>query len=258
MPADRVDPTQRFSSRVENYVKYRPGYPQGVLGLLEDKCGMTAAAIVADVGSGTGILTELLLQQGNQVFAVEPNPEMRAAAELRLSGQLNFASVAGTSEATTLPDQSVEVITAAQAFHWFDREKARREFLRILKTDGWVALIWNDRHTESTPFLRAYEQLLRTHATDYAEVDHKQMDAKVIGAFLGVGRFGQASFPNRQLFDFEGLRGRLESSSYAPEAGHPKHAPMLKDLHTLFDAHQNGGQVAFEYDTVVYFGQLQP
>src|ERR1700712_2137458 len=184
-----TDPTKRFSNRVENYVKFRPSYPPGVLGLLQDKCGLTPAARVADVGSGTGILTELLLQQGNKVFAVEPNPDMRAAAEVRLSRQQNFTSVAGSAEATTLPDQSVELITAAQAFHWFDREKARGEFLRILTPGRWVALIWNDRHTESTPFLRAYEQLLRTYATDYAEVDHKQMDARVIGSFLGAGKF---------------------------------------------------------------------
>lgn len=253
-----TDPTKRFSSRVENYVKYRPGYPPDVLGLLRDKCGLTSAATVADVGSGTGILTDLLLQHGNKVFAVEPNRDMRAAAELRLSGHANFTSVAGTAEATTLPDHSVELITAGQAFHWFDRARTRREFLRILKPGGYVALIWNDRKTDSTPFLKAYEQLLQTFARDYANVDHKLIDAKVIGSFFGACKFGQASFPNRQTFDFEGLRGRLESSSYAPEAGHSKHAPMLKNLQAIFDAYQFDGKVTFEYDTVVYFGRLDP
>ena len=251
-----TDSTQRFSSRVENYVKYRPGYPQAILDLLAEKCGLNRKSVIADVGSGTGILTRLLLESGAKVFAVEPNREMREAAEALLSRQPNFASVTGTAESTTLDAASVDLITAGQAFHWFDRVKTRREFSRILKPGGCVALIWNDRRTEATPFLRAYEQLLQSFATDYAAVDHKQIDAAVIAEFFRPGRFKVASFPNQQVFNFAGLRGRLESSSYAPEAGHPKHAPMLKTLREIFDAHQTGGKVVFEYDTQVYYGQL--
>ncbi|HUA67367.1 MAG TPA: hypothetical protein VMA13_02360, partial [Candidatus Saccharimonadales bacterium] len=146
-------------------------------------------------------------------------------------------------------------IAASQAFHWFDRELTRREFQRILKPGGWVVLIWNDRELTS-PFARAYEHLLRTYGTDYEDVNHKHIDAKVIGPFFASNGYEQASFPNQQLFDLEGLKGRLLSSSYAPEPGHPKYAPMLEALNSLFSEHQTDGNVIFEYDTVVYYGQL--
>lgn len=254
--SEMIDPTKRFSSRVENYIKYRPGYPAAILDLLQEQCGLTRASVIADVGSGTGILTELLLKNGSPVFGVEPNRDMREAAERLLGKHPNFTSISGIAESTTLEDRSVDVITAAQAFHWFDREKTRREFLRILESGGWVVLIWNDRSTSATPFLKAYEDLLATYATDYAAVNHKQIDAGVIGSFFGGSGFKHAIFPNEQVFDFEGLKGRLLSSSYAPEAGHPKHTPMLNTLRAIFDEHQTNGNVAFEYDTAVYYGQL--
>jgi SAM-dependent methyltransferase len=225
------DPTQRFSNRVENYVKYRPGYPPAILDLLTAKCGLTRTAVTADLGSGTGILTTLLLNNGGRVFGVEPNPEMRAAGERLLAGCPNFTSVAGTAEATTLPEHSLDLITAGQAFHWFDRGKARAEFLRILKPGGRVALLWNDRNISDRPFFQAYERLLITYGTDYTAVNHK-------------------------TFDFAGLTGRLLSSSYAPEAGDPRHEPMLRALQSLFAAHQTNGTVTFDYDTTVYYGRL--
>jgi SAM-dependent methyltransferase len=250
-----INSTKRFSSRVENYNKYRPGYPPVILGLLKEKCGLTGASMVADIGSGTGILTELFLRNGNKVFGVEPNREMREAAERLLGKDPKFTSVSGTAESTTLKDQSVDFIAASQAFHWFDREQARREFLRVLKPGGWTVLIWNDRNLTS-PFAKAYELLLRTHGTDYEEVNHKHTDAKVIGPFFGANGCQQAGFRNKQIFDWEGLKGRLLSSSYAPEPGHPKHAPMLEALSVLFSGHQTDGKVTFEYDTCVYYGQL--
>lgn len=250
-----MDSTQRFSSRVENYIKYRPGYPSAVLDLLNEKCGLTGTSVVADVGSGTGILTEMFLRNGNPVFAVEPNRDMREAAEGLLGGYPNFTSVPGTAEATTVTDHGVNFITVGQAFHWFDRESSRHEFLRILKPGGWVVLIWNER-VLTTPFAEAYEHLLTTYGTDYEEVNHKHTDAKVIGPFFGASGYKQTRFPNRQVFDWEGLKGRLLSSSYAPGPGHPRHARMLEALDTLFSVHQTDGQVVFEYDTLVYYGQL--
>ncbi len=250
-----IDSTQRFSSRVENYIKYRPGYPAAILDLLKENCALTGASLVADIGSGTGILTELFLRNGHRVFAVEPNRDMREAAGRLLGQYPNFTSVSGTAESTTLKSQSVDFIVAGQAFHWFDREQSRREFLRILKPGGWVVLVWNER-TLVSPFANAYELLLRTYGTDYEEVNHKNTDAKVIGLFFGASGYEQAAFPNKQMFDQEGLKGRLLSSSYAPEPGHPQHASMLKALQTLFLEHQTGGQVAFEYDTLVYYGRL--
>lgn len=250
-----ADSTRRFSSRVDNYIRYRPGYPPAILDLLKAKCGLTGGSIVADIGSGTGILTELFLRNGNPVFAVEPNREMREAAERLLGKYPNFESVSGTAEATTLEDQNINFITASQAFHWFDREPSRREFVRVLKPGGWVVLIWNER-VLTGPFAKAYEHLLRTFATDYEEVNHKHADAKAIGLFFGMNRYEMATFPNRQIFDPEGLKGRLLSSSYAPEPGHPQHAPMLGALNRLFLEHQTGGNVVFEYDTLVYYGHL--
>ena len=251
-----MDPTRRFSNRVDNYVRYRPGYPPAVLDLLAARCGLTATSVVADLGSGTGILTGRLLQSGARIFAVEPNPEMRAAAEKLLAHHPNFTSLAGTAEATPLPDHSVDFITAGQAFHWFDRDQARREFLRLLKPGGWVVLIWNDRNLSDRPFSQAYEQLLRAHATDYAVVNHKNVDAEVLRSFFGPAGYGEASYPNDQTFDYAGLKGRLLSSSYAPEAGDPRHVPMLAALQSLFQAHQTNGTVTFDYDTTVFYGRL--
>jgi len=250
-----MDATKRFSSRVENYIKYRPGYPAAVLDLLGEKCGLTGDSIVADMGSGTGILTELFLRNGNLIFAVEPNRDMREAAERILGKYPNFKSVSGTAEATPLKDQSVHFIAAGQAFHWFNRERVQREFLRLLKPGGWVVLIWNDRIVTG-PFAAAYEQLLRTYGTDYEAVDHKHTDAKVLGPFFGASGYEQSRFANRQVFDCEGLKGRLLSSSYAPEPGDPRYAPMLEVLGKLFTEHQTGGKVVFEYDTLVYYGRL--
>ena len=211
--------------------------------------------MVADIGSGTGILTELFLRNGNPILVVEPNRDMREAAEGLLGRYSNFTSISGTAEASALKDQSVNFIAAGQAFHWFDHEQSRREFLRILKPGGWVALIWNDRILTGQ-FASVYESLLRTHGTDYAEVNHKGVDARVLSPFFGPGGYKQTGFPNRQVFDWEGLKGRLLSSSYAPGPGHPRHAPMLEALNTLFSVHQTGGQFVFEYDTLVYYGQL--
>ncbi|MDB6018203.1 MAG: Methyltransferase [Pedosphaera sp.] len=257
VPAAMSDSTKRFSSRVENYINYRPGYPRDILSLLQRECRLTVTSIIADIGSGTGILTELFLENGNPVFGVEPNPEMRAAAERLLGHYSNLRSIAGTAETTTLATQSVDIIVAGQAFHWFDRERTRPEFVRILKPGGWIVLVWNDRKISSTPFLQAYEALLQTYATDYQAIDHKQMDSTVIQRFFEPGNFKLATFANQQVFDFAGLQGRLLSSSYAPESGHPRHDPMLAELAAIFQKHQQNGNVLFEYNTLVYYGQLQ-
>lgn len=251
-----TDPTHRFSSRVADYIKYRPGYPREVLTLLEDECGLTAASVIADVGSGTGILSELFLRNGNRVFGVEPNREMREAGERLLASFDNFTSVEGRAEATTLPDASVDFVTAGQAFHWFDREGARREFARILRPFGWVVAIWNDRRTEGTPFLEDYERMLIEYSTDYCEVSVKYADEVTLEKFFGALGFRAKSFTNTQVFDFEGLRGRLTSSSYTPEPGHPNFEPMMRELAAVFDRHQRDGIISFDYDTKVFYGQL--
>ena len=251
-----TNPTLRFSSRVENYVKYRPGYPTGVVDTLTKECGLNPNSVVADIGSGTGILSELFLKNGNRVFGIEPNRAMREAGEQLLGKYSDFTSVDGTAEATGLADCSVDFVTAGQAFHWFDRERARKEFARILKPNGWVALIWNERLTDTSPFLRAFEDLLQRYGTDYAAVDHRNVDTDAITAFFAPQPFTLRKFENRQVFDYDGLKGRLLSSSYTPEPGHPNHPPMLEALRALFDKHQIGGKVSFDYATLLYFGRL--
>ena len=251
-----ADPTQRFSNRVENYVKYRPDYPKAIIQTLQEECGLTPATVIADIGSGTGILTKMFLKNGNTVFAVEPNREMRLAAERILQNYPSLHSVDATAESTTLTDSSVDLITAGQAFHWFDEEKARLEFMRILNPGGWVVLIWNERELDTSPFLIAYEKLLRRFATDYTEVDHRNVDEAALKTFYGTKGFEIKSFPHHQSFDLESVQGRLLSSSYAPEAGHPNHEPMLAELEKLFHAHKANGKINFEYRTKIYFGRL--
>jgi ubiquinone/menaquinone biosynthesis C-methylase UbiE len=251
-----TSPTRRFSSRVENYIKYRPGYPSAVVDTLASECGLTAKSVIADVGSGTGRLSELFLKKGNPVFGVEPNREMRKAGERLLKQFPSFTSINGTAESTTLPNSSVDFVMAGQAFHWFDRVPTRNEFARILKPNGWVALIWNDRHIDTSPFLCAYEELLHRYGTDFEAVTHRNVDATTIAAFFAPHLSTLRTFDNRQVFDYDGVRGRLLSSSYAPEPGHPNYRPMLNTLRAIFDKHQIDGRVEFTYTTVVYFGHL--
>jgi len=255
MPASNS--TSRFSDRVENYVRYRPGYPPEVMQELKTECGLNPRHVVADVASGTGIWTRLLLENGNPVFGVEPNAEMREAGEGLLGAFPKFRSVAGAAEATTLADHSVDFVTAAQAAHWFDRAGARREFVRILKPGGWLVLLWNERLTDSTAFLREYEQLLLTYATDYQDIRHEHTTS-AIREFFDPAPFQERTFAMRQEFDYTGVEGRLLSSSYAPAPGHPRHAPMLRELRRVFDANAVGSRAAFEYKTRLYFGQLSP
>jgi len=251
----QADPTLRFSSRVENYIRYRPGYPAEVLETLRAGCGLRPAAVVADIACGTGIFTRMLLENGNRVIGVEPNQAMREAAEKLLSQYTNFTAVDGTAEETTLPDRGVDFATAAQAAHWFDLSRARREFVRILKPPGWAVLIWNERSTDTTPFLRAYEDLLIAYGNDYQQIRHEHTTDN-IGSFFAPSPFEARVFATQQDFDYADLEGRLLSSSYAPLADHPRHAPMLQELRRIFDAHQHNGRVDMEYKTRMYYGQL--
>jgi ubiquinone/menaquinone biosynthesis C-methylase UbiE len=252
-----LDSRQRFSNRVGDYVRYRPGYPHAVLDVLREDCGLTPESVVADIGSGTGISARLFLEDGNLVYGVEPNAAMREAGEEFLRKYSRFRSVAGSAESTTLPDASVDFVVAGQAFHWFDANAARIEFMRVLKPGGWVAVIWNERKKDASPFLREYEAFLRTYGTDYDKVSEKYPENRKMAEFFGAGAFRQKSFENVQVFDFDGLRGRLLSSSYSPPKDHPNHVAMLAELKKLFDAHAADGKVRFEYDTHVYCGQLR-
>jgi SAM-dependent methyltransferase len=253
MPAKNA--TERFSSRVENYTRFRPGYPREIIDLLKHECGLNANSVIADIASGTGLFTKLLLEHGNRVFGVEPNAEMRHAGEAFLARYPRFTSVAGKAEGTTLPDSSVNFVTAAQAAHWFDRENARREFVRILKPGGWIVMIWNERLLDATPFLRDYENVLLTYGTDYKEVRHERTTAE-IAEFFAPSPFHARNFEMYQEFDYAGLEGRLLSSSYIPGPGHANYQTMLRDLRHVFNEHEQSGHVLVKYETRVFYSQL--
>jgi ubiquinone/menaquinone biosynthesis C-methylase UbiE len=246
-------PTERFSDRAETYAKYRPGYPEEMLQFLEAL--VAPPATVADIGSGTGILTRQLLKSGYDVWAVEPNEAMRTAAERRLSGYPACRSIDGTAEATTLEDRAIDLITCAQAFHWFDRGQTRLEFSRILKSDGWIALLWNERQ-EASPINRAYDELLKEMATDYRNVSHRRIAAEDIREFFAPGEVQLRIFANDQTLDCDGFLGRLVSSSYVPNLDQPGHQEIIEAAKKIFAAHQAGGEITFEYETKVYVGRF--
>jgi SAM-dependent methyltransferase len=249
------NPTERFSAKVDNYLKYRPHYPPAVIALLQREIGLRPEWSIADIGSGTGFSSELFLANGNTVYGVEPNGPMRAAGENYLAQFGNFVSVNAAAEATTLPDASVDMALAGQAFHWFDQARARAEFERILRGDRWLVLMWNSRD-EDNPFQRDYEQLLLEFGTDYTEIRHTNIEDPQIDAFYGPQGCRKARYHNAQVVDLEGLTGRILSSSYVPAPGAPNYEPMLAALAGLFTRHQVDGLLSFDYHTDVYYGRL--
>ena len=258
MSAPKSAPTERFTDRVDDYIKYRPHYSPEVVQALRQHCELNPQHIVADVGCGTGLLAKIFLENGNRVIGVEPNANMRRAGEDFLSAFANFSMVAGSAEETTLPAQSADFVIAAQAFHWFRPDSTRREFARIVKPGGWAVLIWHDRDTEATPFLRAYEAFLVQYSTDYTTVAHNKVaNYGALQRFFSPDRMRLILQQTAQHFDYEGLRGRLLSSSYAPREG-PAAETMLRALPDLFKTYAEDGRVTLDYRTNIYFGHLTP
>lgn len=247
---------ERFTNRVDSYVKYRPSYPQEAIDYLYDYIGLRPDSKIADIGSGTGSLSKLLLERGSEVIAVEPNQAMREAAEQRLYSNPNFQSKSGSAEATGLPERSVDFIVCAQAFHWFDQVAAQTEFRRILQPGGKVILIWNSRLTHGTSFREEYDQLLRTYGTDYEQVNHKNISPAMLVSFFKENTMHTSRFEMTQEFDFAGLRGRLLSSSYCPVPGHPNYKPMMTELQNIFERHNQDGMIPFEYETEIFWGEV--
>jgi ubiquinone/menaquinone biosynthesis C-methylase UbiE len=246
---------ERFSNRVENYVKYRPDYPKETLHLFREEMNLQNDSVIADIGAGTGISARMFLENGNPVFGVEPNAAMREAAENFLKEFPNFTSVDGTAENTRLDDESIDFVVAAQAFHWFDETKTRKEFKRILKKNGFVVLMWNERQLDTTAFLKDYEKLLIEFGTDYQKVRHENITKEILGGFFQAD-FREAVFQNGQTIDFDGLRGRMLSSSYIPSEGNPRFSEMIKNLELLFATHAENGKIDILYDTRIFYGQI--
>ena len=251
----KADTVERFSNRVENYIKYRPHYPPEVLELFKNELGLTADSIVADVGSGTGISAKLFLENGNTVYGVEPNDGMRAAAEEYLAAFPSFRSLKGTADNSGLSSNSIDFVIAAQAFHWFEPNVTRKEFARILKPGGYTALIWNERQVDTTPFLIKYEQFLLGYANDYTLVRHENVNEDALSSFFEKP-FSRRIFDNVQILDFDGLRGRVLSSSYMPAESDERFERMVEELRTLFAKYAENDRIKIFYDTRVYYTKL--
>jgi ubiquinone/menaquinone biosynthesis C-methylase UbiE len=248
---------ERFNNRVDNYIKYRPHYPPEVYDYLISEKIITASSVIADVGCGTGISSELFLKHGHKVYGVDPGKPMLEAAENYLASYPDFSAIHAPAENTGLPGQSIDLILCAQAFHWFDREKAKAEFKRILRLGSYVVLMWNDRRTNTTDFLKVYEDFLQMFAIDYKQVNHKDVqEPPVFNSFFGEGNYRSKSFYNFQALDFAGLKGRVLSSSYMPDEAHKEYYYMMYCLKKIFQRYQENGTVKLEYDTIIYYGQL--
>ncbi|MGI8669775.1 MAG: class I SAM-dependent methyltransferase [Aridibacter sp.] len=250
-----IETAKRFDNRVENYVKYRPHYPREVLDFFRNGLDLQKSSVIADIGSGTGISAKLFLENGNRVFGIEPNKLMREASEKYLEKYPNFKAIDGTSENTTLADKSVDFIIAAQAFHWFDTAKTLTEFRRILREDGFIALIWNERQLASNEFLRKYENFLTEFGTDYKNVRHDNITKESLNEFFNTN-INQKTFENSQTLDFEGLLGRMISSSYMPSEENPRFPEMKKSLKRLFAERSEKGKIQVLYNTNILYTKL--
>jgi ubiquinone/menaquinone biosynthesis C-methylase UbiE len=248
-------PTERFSDRVADYVNYRPSYPPELVHSLISECNLNSRSMITDIGSGTGVFTRLLLDKNFHVEGVEPNESMRRVAEQQLSNYSEFTSVGGQSEHTCLADHSIDLVTAAQAFHWFKRDETKKEFVRILKPGGQVALIWNQRKLEQ-PFQKEYDAMLRKYAADYNSVNHMNISYENIAEFFSPNKVSMFEFENAQVFDQAGFLGRMQSSSYTPAANTGEYVMLVQAARDLFNRYQCGGKVRFEYITRLYLSSF--
>lgn len=253
MELEKLDPKGRFSSRVHNYVKYRPSYPKEIIEFLQEAIGLSKGSIIADIGSGTGISTKLFLDNENTVYAVEPNKDMRQAAEGLLQGYNNFHSIDASSENTKLKEESIYIIIAAQAFHWFDPQPTKEEFLRILKPEGYIVLLWNKRKRVSAGFMGEYLNLINK----YFQGQFSETSDNVIPKFFGARTLNKKDFSNPQDYDFEKLKGELASFSYMPNEDHEDYVPMMAELENIFNKYNDNGKVVLEYETEVYYCKMK-
>lgn len=245
----------KIANRVTYYNRYRPSYPERLYQYLVEKLDLKPKHVIADVGAGTGLSSRWFAANGNTIYAIEPSPEMRQAAAYNYQYYPDYHIIAGAAEDTTLPDNSVDFIIGGQSFDWFDHEKASPELKRILKPDGYVLLFWNERQTESSGFLRQFEELLKRHAPAYMELNLVDQREKAVLQILQEGHYGYAEFDNCQIFNWEGLKGRLLSTSFIPDADQPEYHNLLSGLARDYKAHAVCGQVKVDYITKLYYGK---
>jgi SAM-dependent methyltransferase len=251
-----TDSTERFGTRAAAYARARPGYPDFAVAALARALDLPAAATIVDVGCGTGLSCEPFLRAGFTVIGVEPNGPMRAHAQQRLSRFPCFRAVEGRAEDTGLEAASADMLIAAQAFHWFDVGAARTEALRILRPPLRAALIWNDRSAEGSAFAVGYEELLRTYSPDYLELRHRHERRDRIDAFFGDRAWRTVTVTHSDALDYERLADRLNSASYVPAAGDPRHEPMMIALQQLFAQTAQHGRVVMEFGTRMIIGEM--
>lgn len=249
-----MDSIERFNNRVEFYLKYRPGYPAKIIDILRKEIDFNVKFDIADIGSGTGLLSRLFVNLGNIVYGVEPNDEMRNAAEKIFSENYNFISIKGTAEKTNLANECVDLITAAQSFHWFNTELAKKEFKRILRKDGYVVIIFNVRKN-NTPFMKAYNELQENMDSDFKQVRLENIKKQHIADFFKSKKFIEKHLDTSQELDFPSLRGRFLSCSYVPLTG-PENKRVIKELKSIFDKYNKNNRVIIEYQTKIYIGKL--
>ena len=249
---DPRDPTRRFSARAEQYHSYRPGYPARLLDFLRDACALAPDHVVADVGCGTGLLAARFLENGNLVYGIEPNPEMRAVAERLLGGCSRFRSIDGRGERTTLPDGSVDFVAVGRAFHWLEPEAALTEFARIARPGGWAVILWFTRKSAS-PFHAAYEALRAEYARGQPRTIHRRRELRDL---LVAHGFRVEVSTDRRAATLESLEGETLSYSDAPAPGDPLLAPMRERLRALFDRHQRDGRVSLDYELAIHWKRL--
>jgi SAM-dependent methyltransferase len=250
------NPTERFSGRVESYRRFRPTYPAEVVDLLRCECSLRPTSHIADIAAGTGLLAEIFLSAGFSVTAVEPNAEMREACAALQPQYPKLTLIDGTAEATGLPDRSFDLVAVAQAAHWFDLDETRAEFARIIKPDGWCAVIYNNRRLGGDPFHDAYEQFLLEYGIDCGAVKQQHVGRKRLAQFFAPSPMYRATFPNQQALTLEALEGRTLSSSYMPQPGHPRFDAMRVATERLYAENERNGKVTLQQDCVVCYGRL--
>jgi SAM-dependent methyltransferase len=256
-----VTSTDLFAGKAEHYARYRTDYPAGVIDAALAAIQLQRSDVVADVGSGTGMLARWILERGTGVVCVEPEAGMRAVAErqLALVGP-QFMSVAGTAEATTLPDSSVDVIVAGNAFHYFDPVRARAEAGRILRRPGRVLIVGHADALTPGPFTQAYGQFLRSIAGTALSAFHQpDRYTSSLRAFFGSAAVTEADVvQSAHPMSWDALSGRFRSTSLMPQDGDPRQAQVLAGLKDLFDAFAVAGTVELQLGWRYAWGTLLP